>query len=370
VAGANGNKWYSSTGGPAQTLGIVNDYYLDVATGDVWQRLANSGGSGWAIQGNIHGAQGSTGTTGPAGAVGLQGPAGPTGLTGSQGPQGEQGGIGPKGDKGDQGSTGPQGIPGTGAGTQWYAANGRPAQTVGLLYDYYLDVATGDVWQKLMNDGGPTWFLEGNIRGPAGGPQGEPGPVAGIDFNLLTDQADSDPGNGNFKVNAPTGEGEIYLSFSDVHDYGVFPMVDSMLQSTNPVKGYFIATRRDNPSWAKMFAVSAGTPTNGYYTLSVARIFESGGSWANNTPVKVTFIRNGDKGDTGIAGANGSPGPAGPQGLMGLQGNSGPQGVAGPGGDPGPVGPIGPQGPAGVTPTHIQPQGDLSMGEFTQGQTP
>jgi hypothetical protein len=106
VAGANGNKWYSSTGAPAETLGIVNDYYLDVATGDVWQRLPNSGGSGWVNQGNIHGAQGPTGSTGPAGAVGPQGPAGPQGPTG---PAGDLGPAGPTGDPGSVGPAGPQG---------------------------------------------------------------------------------------------------------------------------------------------------------------------------------------------------------------------------------------------------------------------
>jgi hypothetical protein len=369
VAGANGNKWYSSTGAPAQTLGLLNDYYLDAATGDVWQKVSNGGNPVWALQGNIRGAQGSTGPTGSAGAVGAQGPVGQTGLTGSQGPQGQQGAIGPKGDKGDQGAAGSQGIPGTGAGTQWYAANGRPAQTLGLLYDYYLDVATGDVWQKLMNDGGPTWFMEGNIRGPAGGPQGEPGPVAGIDFNFLTDQADSDPGNGNFKVNASTGE--IYLSYVDVHDYGLFPMVDSMLQSTNPVKGYFVATRHNNPREVMMFAVSSGAATNGYYKLAATRILLSGGSWLDdNAPAKVVFIRNGDKGDKGDAGMAGSSGTQGPVGTAGATGPQGLPGAAGLVGAAGPVGPIGPPGPAGPMLTRIQPQGDLSMGEFTQGPIP
>ena len=241
-----------------------------------------------------------------------------------------------------------------------------------------------------MNDGGPTWSKEGNIRGPAGGPQGEPGPVAGVDLNFLTDQADSDPGNGNFKFNPITGE--IYLSYQDVHDYGLFPMVDSMLQSTNLVKGYFVATRRNNSREVMMFAVSSGAPANGYYKLAATPVLLSGGSWQDdNTPAKLTFIRNGDKGDTGQQGpagpqgSAGNPGavgakgdqgvpgvagPPGPEGVAGAPGNTGPQGIAGPRGDTGPAGPAGPQGPAAVWPIRIEPKGDLSMGEFTQGQAP
>ena len=87
----------------------------------------------------------------------------------------------------------------------------------------------------------------------------------------------------------------------------------------------------------------------------------------------------GEKGDQGVvgpAGATGAQGPVGPQGLQGARGVQGPageQGIAGPAGAAGPAGPIGPQGPegpAGVWPARIEPRGDLSMGEFTQGPTP
>lgn len=81
----------------------------------------------------------------------------------------------------------------------------------------------------------------------------------------------------------------------------------------------------------------------------------------------------GDKGDTGaqgsqgVAGAQGATGLAGPAGPAGLNGAQGPTGAVGP---EGPAGPAGPQGPAGTWPTRLEPQGDLSMGEFTQGPTP
>ena len=96
----------------------------------------------------------------------------------------------------------------------------------------------------------------------------------------------------------------------------------------------------------------------------------------------------GPMGPQGIAGSAGAPGPAGakgdigpigmtgPQGAPGTPGAIGPAGPPGPAGAPGPTGEMGPQGlpgpagPAAVWPTRISPQGDLSMGEFTQGPPP
>jgi len=87
----------------------------------------------------------------------------------------------------------------------------------------------------------------------------------------------------------------------------------------------------------------------------------------------------GPQGPAGVNGAAGPPGPqgpGGPQGPVGAQGVPGSPGPAGPIGDAGPVGPAGPQGlqgpagPAGPVITHVEAQGDLSMGEFTQGPAP
>lgn len=78
----------------------------------------------------------------------------------------------------------------------------------------------------------------------------------------------------------------------------------------------------------------------------------------------------GAKGDSGTIGPMGPPGLPGPAGIPGSAGVPGPTGPAGPAGEPGAPGPVGSPGPAAVWPTRIQPQGDLSMGEFTQGPTP
>jgi hypothetical protein len=78
----------------------------------------------------------------------------------------------------------------------------------------------------------------------------------------------------------------------------------------------------------------------------------------------------GAKGDVGPVGMTGPQGAAGIPGATGAAGPPGPEGIAGPIGGTGPQGPSGPAGPPAVWPTRIAPQGDLSMGEFTQGPIP
>jgi hypothetical protein len=78
----------------------------------------------------------------------------------------------------------------------------------------------------------------------------------------------------------------------------------------------------------------------------------------------------GPPGPVGAPGATGPSGPAGPPGREGPAGPPGATGAQGPEGAVGPAGPAGPQGPAGPAPTHLEPQGDLSMGDFTQGTPP
>ena len=81
----------------------------------------------------------------------------------------------------------------------------------------------------------------------------------------------------------------------------------------------------------------------------------------------------GPAGAIGAKGASGPMGPIGPQGVPGSTGSTGPVGATGgtgPAGPPGSPGVQGPPGPAAIWPVRLQPQGDLSMGEFTQGPTP
>jgi hypothetical protein len=181
---------------------------------------------------------------GPAGPQGPPGALGAPGTTGAAGPPGATGSIGPVGPAGSPGPQGPQGFAGA-SGTKWFSWNGAPDRDLGALSDYYLDLASGDIWQKVTNEGGPLWAIQGNIRGAKGD--------------------------------------------------------------------------------------------------------------------------TGSEGPKGEAGANGVQGLPGPAGLAGSPGPAGVNGEIGPIGPMGPIGPAGPPGPAAVWPARIAPQGDLSMGEFTQG---
>lgn len=59
--GTPGSVWYNGIGVPSPSLGIVGDYYLDTATGNVYHKTATAT---WALQGNIKGATGSAGAGG------------------------------------------------------------------------------------------------------------------------------------------------------------------------------------------------------------------------------------------------------------------------------------------------------------------
>jgi Collagen triple helix repeat (20 copies) len=83
--------------------------------------------------------------------------------------------------------------------------------------------------------------------------------------------------------------------------------------------------------------------------------------------LEISLSRIGPMGPLGPIGPPGIAGPVGPAGSNGGTGSAGPAGIPGPSG---PSGPVGPPGPAAVWPTRIAPQGDLAMGEFTQGSPP
>lgn len=83
----------------------------------------------------------------------------------------------------------------------------------------------------------------------------------------------------------------------------------------------------------------------------------------------------GPAGKQGPPGLNGPAGPVGPTGATGPAGLAGERGLQGDRGEQGPAGPIGPAGPPAELPVsvptlRIPPQGDISMGPFTQGEKP
>jgi hypothetical protein len=76
TAGAILSKWMHGNGLPLANQGIQGDYYLDVLTGNVYNKLPNGT---WVLVANI------TGPQGQAGAAGSQGQAGATGTQGANG---------------------------------------------------------------------------------------------------------------------------------------------------------------------------------------------------------------------------------------------------------------------------------------------
>jgi hypothetical protein len=82
------NQWKYGAGVPSSNLGLVGDYYLDTATGNVYTKTT---GNTWVLITNITGPQGLAGTAGPVGATGPAGVAGPQGIQGVAGTNGING---------------------------------------------------------------------------------------------------------------------------------------------------------------------------------------------------------------------------------------------------------------------------------------
>jgi len=175
-----GNLIYSGMGAPDPKLGNIGDYYLDVATSELY---GSKTAQGWGTPLSLRGPQGPAGTPGIQGTPGANGTNGTNGVTphigsngnwfiGStdtgikaQGPQGAQGTPGANGTngtngvtphignngnwfigstdtgikaQGPQGATGAQGVSGK-DGTKIYAGQGAPSDSKGYEGDWYID---------------------------------------------------------------------------------------------------------------------------------------------------------------------------------------------------------------------------------------
>lgn len=112
--GDDGTNTLNGVGVPPNSLGNDGDFYIDLATHEMYGPKA---GGVWPPPFPL---KGDTGMQGPVGPKGDEGPAGPQGAPGEDGedstvpgPQGEKGDTGDKGDKGDPGATGAQGPAGS-----------------------------------------------------------------------------------------------------------------------------------------------------------------------------------------------------------------------------------------------------------------
>jgi hypothetical protein len=255
------NQWKYGAGVPASNLGLVGDYYLDTATGNVYNKTNSTT---WVLITNITGPQGSAGAVGATGLTGAAGVAGPQGIQGLTGPAGATGLTGPQGPAGVAGAVGPQG-------------------PIGLT--------------------GPTGAT--GLTGAAGpqGIQGVPG-LAGMNGTNGT--------NGTNGLNAAT--------LTTVEPAGVNC-------ATGGVKLEF------------------GPDVNGNGLLDAGEIVPALTKYICNGAVGA----QGTQGTTGATGLTGAAGVAGPQGPAGVAGAVGPQGPIGLTGPQGPAGPTGPTGATGLT---------------------
>jgi hypothetical protein len=361
----------------------------------------------WAVQGNIRGAQGVAGVTGaqgPAGPQGVTGPTGPTGLAGATGPTGPIGPQGPAGVVGEPGAAGPigpQGLPGATGATGATGAQGERGLSAGLGYlwdtgttnadpgegkarlvgsvefPYAINISTKDRYGRDLAYELGTWG--------AGGKLWIYDPENPATFISLTVRAIVDDGAPEYfsyvlegLVMAIPADRPINITFSPAGAEG--------LQGPEGVPGVPGVPGANGSAWrlgseVPAFPVTEGnlgdfflnTATSDYYILSQTfggHVYNLIGSLKGPKGDQGEPGPQGQAGPIGPAGETGAPGSVGltgPQGPVGLTGVPGP---AGPAGNLGPVGLAGPQGPAGPVLTRVEAQGDLSMGEFTQGPTP
>jgi hypothetical protein len=111
---------------------------------------------------------------------GADGRDGIDGLPGADGEPGAPGIAGKDGRNGVDGISGKDGRPGRDGkdgkdGNQWHSGEGVPSTATGKSRDFYLDLLTGNVYQRDTT----TWSKKGNIKGPSGAPGGGGGIVVG-----------------------------------------------------------------------------------------------------------------------------------------------------------------------------------------------
>ena len=216
--GDPGAVWRSGSGAPADSLGINGDFYLNVSSGDVYEKTSGT----YGVVDNLTGPQGNKGDTGDPGAVWREGsgaPADSTGIDGDFYLDTSNGDVYKRASgtysvvANIEGATGPQGDP----GAVWRNGSGAPADSLGINGDFYLDTSSGDVYEKASG----VYSVVVNITGPQGaqGPQGNPGAVWREGSGA---PADSTGINGDFYLD--TSSGDVYKRTSGT--YGVVANIE------------------------------------------------------------------------------------------------------------------------------------------------
>lgn len=235
------------------------------------------------------------------------------------------GNTGPTGPTGPTGATGPAGMVWRGA---WDGAtNYIVDDTVEHLGTSYICIAnsTGD---EPVESGSAFWSVVAR-KGAAGttGANGSSGHAFTIGYSFDTSTTNSDPGNGNLRLDNATQSSAvaIYADLLDQNAATWTAALDTIDDSTSTIKGFIRLTNIDTPTNWILFSVASLTTHTGYREIGVTEIVSSATSpFLAGDNIILEFIRNGDKGDNSTV-----PGPTGPTGPTGATGATGATGGAG-----------------------------------------
>ena len=189
-AGANGSVIYSGTGAPPAGTGVVGDFYIDVASGNLYGPKT---ASGWGTPIDLKGSNGATGATGAAGA----------------------------------------------AGSKIYTGTTAPASTVGVVGDYYLDKANYLFYGPKTATG---WGTPVSLQGP----QGPPGPEGDANVRVKTFSLTSSQWIWNSAYSFETSPGSFTEYFTRYADITFNSLTQGILDS-GMVLAYFTANPSTTP---------------------------------------------------------------------------------------------------------------------------
>lgn len=196
VSNQTGTIWRNADGAPSDALGTDGDYYIenDSPEKNYYKRIDGA----YVLQGTLAGGQGERGEDGAAGAVWRVGASAPDDVVGLDGDLYLRTSNGDVYQRAAgvysvvANIRGPIGLTGT-AGSVWRANTGAPpSPELGVNGDYYFHTPTGDIYYKSAG----SYALIANIRGPASGGggasalyngEGAPEDTLGVDTDYYLD---------------------------------------------------------------------------------------------------------------------------------------------------------------------------------------
>ena len=304
-----GVKWLSGTGLPAAGLGMQGDWYINDANGDVYEKTT---ANVWTWRDNLTGPAGTAGTPGEKWFSGTGAPAGGTGIIGDWYLNDANGDVYEKTGAsawtlrdnltGPQGVQGNPGTPGV-VGSKWYSGTGAPAGGTGVVGDWYLNDTNGDVYEKT---GASTWTLRDNLTGPTGtqGTQGNPGTAGttGLSsdcWNFTYNSTTTTPGtvpSGQIRFDAVSYAGLVKMWVSNTSKDGTDTTI--LIRSlTIGDEVYLTSTPTSNSKYTV-----TGAPTAGADFSILTVLWVSGNGAMPSTGSTLTLCQR----------AKGTAGPAGP----------------------------------------------------------